>query len=80
VTTLQRQEQLAKGAHCARRAKSLQKGLFAAKQRLNGAMVTLIDGDKLIDLLIEYGIGVKKNKIEVLSVDADCFADLEPEA
>ena len=40
----------------------------------------LIDGDKLIDLLIEHGIGVKKNKIEVLSVDADAFADLEPEA
>jgi hypothetical protein len=34
----------------------------------------------LIDLLIEHGIGVTKNKIEVLSVDADAFADLEPEA
>jgi hypothetical protein len=40
----------------------------------------LIYGDKLIDLLIEHGIGVKKNRIEVLSVDADAFADLEPEA
>jgi len=40
---------------------------------------TLIDCDKLIDLFMEHGIGVTKNKIEVLAVDADAFADLEPE-
>jgi len=36
--------------------------------------ITLINGDKLIDLLIEYGIGVKTRAIEVLELDADAFA------
>lgn len=44
------------------------------------APITLIDGDKLIDLFIEHGIGVKKNKNRGLSVDADAFADLAPKA
>jgi len=56
------------------------KGTADATFATGAASITLIDGDKLIDLLIEHGIGVKKNKIEVLSVDADAFADLEPEA
>jgi restriction system protein len=56
------------------------KGTSEAAFASGGAPITLIDGDKLIDLLIEHGIGVKKNKIEVLSVDADAFADLELEA
>lgn len=43
------------------------------------APITLIDGDKLIDLLIEHGIGVSKRTVEVLSVDAGVFADLEGE-
>ena len=46
----------------------------------NGAApITLIDGDKLIDLLIEHGIGVKKRAIEVLAVDPDVFSDLVPD-
>ncbi len=56
------------------------KGTTEAAFATGAAPITLIDGDKLIDLLIEHGIGVKKNRIEVLSVDADAFADLEPEA
>ncbi|MBN1608515.1 MAG: restriction endonuclease [Polyangiaceae bacterium] len=56
------------------------KGTAEAAFATGAAPITLIDGDKLIDLLIEHGIGVKKSKIEVLSVDADAFADLEPEA
>ncbi len=55
------------------------KGTSETAFATGAAPITLIDGDKLIDLLIEHGIGVKKNKIEVLSVDADAFADLEPE-
>lgn len=47
---------------------------------MKGKSMTLIDGGKLIDLLIDHGIRVKKNKIEVLSVVVDAFADLEPEA
>jgi restriction system protein len=53
------------------------KGTSEAAFATGAAPITLIDGDKLIDLLIEHGIGVKKNKIEVLSVDADAFTVLE---
>ncbi len=40
----------------------------------DAASTAPIDANRLIDLLIEHGIGVKKNKIEVLAVDADAFA------
>jgi restriction system protein len=36
--------------------------------------ITLISGEKLIDLLIEYGIGVRTRSVEVLELDADAFA------
>lgn len=42
--------------------------------------ITLIDGDKLIDLLIEYGIGVRTRSVEVLELDADAFAISDDEA
>lgn len=35
------------------------------------APITLIDGEKLVDLLIEYGIGVRKRAVEVLTIDPD---------
>ena len=38
------------------------------------APITLIDGDKLIDLLIEHGVGVRKRPIVLLEVDAETFA------
>ncbi len=38
------------------------------------APVTLIDGDKLIDMLIEHGIGVQKRTVDVLEVDPEAFA------
>lgn len=41
------------------------------------APITLIDGKKLIDLLIEHDIGVRKHRIEVLSVDLEGLADGE---
>ena len=44
------------------------------------APLTLIDGDKLIDLPIEHGIGVRKRTLEVLAVISDAFADLEGDA
>ena len=40
------------------------------------APITLIDGAKLIDLLIEHEIGAKKKSIEVLELDPDAFADV----
>ena len=35
----------------------------------NAAPITLIDGDRLADLLIEHGIGVRSETIEVVSFD-----------
>ena len=43
------------------------------------APITLVDGNKLIDLLIQYGIGVRKRKIEVLGVDSEAFDDFGPD-
>ena len=40
------------------------------------APITLVDGNKLIDLLIKHGIGVRKRTIEVLAVDAEALDDL----
>ena len=35
----------------------------------NVAPITLLDGDRLTDLLIEYDIGVRRETVEVLSFD-----------
>lgn len=35
------------------------------------APITLIDGDRLIDLLIEHGIGVRTRSIGVLAFDPE---------
>ncbi len=56
------------------------KGTEEAAFAGGAAPITLIDGDKLIDLLIEHGIGVRKRTLEVLAVDPDAFADVEGEA
>ena len=47
------------------------KGAVEAAFAQGAAPITLIDGDKLIDMLIEHGIGVRKRMIEVLSIDPD---------
>ncbi|ENM5826950.1 restriction endonuclease [Vibrio metoecus] len=39
----------------------------------NAAPITLIDGDKLLDLLIDYEVGMKKRKVEALEVDLSHF-------
>ena len=41
------------------------------------APITLIDGEKLIDLLIEHGIGVRKKELHVLERQADDFVEVE---
>ena len=51
-------------------------GVQKAAFERGAAPITLIDGDKLVDLLIQYGIGVRKRTLEVLAIDADAFADL----
>ncbi|MCY3610625.1 MAG: restriction endonuclease [Gemmatimonadetes bacterium] len=54
-------------------ARGAKKDAFAQ----GAAPITLIDGKKLIDLLIKHEIGVRKHEIEVLSVDWEGLADVE---
>ena len=54
-------------------AKGTQDAAFAR----GAAPITLIHGEKLIDLLIEHGVGVNKRKIELLEVDAETFTPPE---
>ena len=56
------------------------KGTDEAAFACGAAPITLIDGDKFIDLQIEHGIGVRKRTLEVLTVGRDAFADLEEDA
>lgn len=55
------------------------KGTEDAAFASGAAPITLIDGKKLIDLLIEHGIGVRKRTLDVLAVDPDAFTDLVEE-
>ena len=41
------------------------------------APITLIDGDKLVELLVEHGIGVRKRQVELLEVDAEALVAVE---
>jgi restriction system protein len=45
------------------------KGAERAAFESGAAPITLIDGDKLLDLLIEYGIGVTKKSVEYIEFD-----------
>ena len=56
------------------------KGTKEAAFESGAAPITLIDGEKLIDLLIEHDIGVHKQTLKVLTVDHEAFAALEEEA
>ena len=53
-------------------ARGTQEAAFAT----GAAPITLVDGDKLIDLLVEHGIGVRKRTIELLEVDAEAIATI----
>ena len=57
-------------------SKGTEEAAFASR----AAPITLIDGDKLIELLIKHGIGVKKRSLEVLEIVPDAFSDLEEDA
>ena len=57
-------------------------GTVKAAFEPGAAPITLIDGDRLVDLLIEHGLGVRKRAIEVLEFDAEALreeAQLETE-
>jgi len=53
------------------------KGAMQAAFEPGAPPITLISGDKLIDLLIEYEIGVRTRSVEVLELDADAFAQVD---
>ncbi len=46
------------------------KGAREAALFPGAAPITLIDGDKLLDLLVEHGIGIKKKPVELWEVDS----------
>ncbi|MBN1135423.1 MAG: restriction endonuclease [Anaerolineae bacterium] len=56
------------------------KGTKDAAFEPGAAPITLINGEKLLDLLFEYGLGVRKKTIEVWETDEDAFAASEEEA
>lgn len=53
------------------------KGTREAAFEPGAAPIALIDGEKLIDLLIKHGIGVRKKTLEVLELNASVFAEVE---
>ena len=53
------------------------KGAVEAAFAQGAAPITLIDGDRLIDLLIDHGIGVRSRAIEVLTFDPEGLSPLE---
>lgn len=53
---------------------SFSKGTIDASLEVGGAPITLIDGRRLVDLLIKHGIGVRKESVELWELDAGRFA------
>lgn len=53
------------------------KGAVEAAFAQGAAPITLIDGDRLIDLLIEHGIGVRTRAIEVLTFDPEGLSSVD---
>jgi restriction system protein len=56
------------------------KGTREAAFERGAAPITLIDGVKLIELLIEHQLGVRKKVIEILEVDEVTLVPEEDEA
>ncbi len=53
---------------------SFSKGAQDAAFAQGAAPITLIDGEKLVDLLVEHNIGVRKESVEFLTLDAEGLA------
>ena len=56
------------------------KGTVRAAFEPGAAPITLINGDKLADLLMEHGIGVRRKEVVVWELDPAAFDDDETEA
>jgi len=50
-------------------------GTIEAANELEAASFALLDGPKLVDILIERGIGIRKKPIELRKLDTDAFTD-----
>lgn len=55
------------------------RGTVQAAFERGAAPITLIDGEKLLDLLMEHEIGVTKNSVEYIEFDAGKLAQFESE-
>jgi restriction system protein len=55
------------------------KGAKDAAFEMGAAPITLINGDTLIDLLVQHGIGLKKKTIEYFEVDEEVFQAVSDE-
>lgn len=55
------------------------KGTEKAAVEIGAPPITLIDGERLIDLLIEFELGVKATSIKVLELDPNALAEIEDE-
>lgn len=53
------------------------KGTQSAAFESGAAPITLIDGEKLVELLIEHDIGVRKRGLPLLEIDADALLAVE---
>ena len=53
------------------------KGTHDAAFERGASPITLIDGEKLIDLLVAHGIGVRKKTLEVIELHAEAFTEIE---
>jgi HJR/Mrr/RecB family endonuclease len=50
-----------------------QKSAIEEAKASNKMPVSLVNGDKLIELLIKYGVGIKKDQLTILSIDNQYF-------
>jgi restriction system protein len=55
------------------------KGTELAALEVGAAPITLINGTKLIDLMIKHGIGVRTKKVELLEVEPEAFRNYADE-
>lgn len=39
----------------------------------------MIDGDKLMELILKHNVGIKTRKIDLIEVDEGYFAEIDPE-
>ena len=56
------------------------KGTQDAAFATGAAPITLVDGERLLDLLIEHSIGVRKRTVELLEVDTDALASIDKDS